>query len=101
MGEAPDGEVAELARLGGGRFGQLMPSMAGLDDEQAGQPVEIAAAVLVPDVGALAPHDDRDLFLGVGAESSEVHPQVALGQLLQGNSGHGHRYLPERSELVE
>ncbi len=40
--------------------------------------------MLVVDVAALAPHDHRHLVVLVeGAHPREVHPQVALGQLLQ------------------
>ena len=78
VGVGPQREVGQLGRLLGGRLGQLGAAVADLAGEQAGQAVEVALAVLVPHVGALAPHHDRDLVVGsVGAEAGEVHPQVA------------------------
>ncbi|UMG94433.1 hypothetical protein MF408_10870 [Nocardioides sp. TF02-7] len=57
--------------------------MAELGDEQPGETVEVAAPVAVVEVGALAPHDDRHVVVGVVAVAGEVHPEVVLGGLLQ------------------
>ena len=57
----PEREVGQLARLPGRGLGDLGPAVADLADEQPGQPVQVALAVLVIDVLALAAHDDRDL----------------------------------------
>ena len=75
--EREEGEVAGLLRR---RLGQLVPPVAGLDDEQPGEPVEVAPAAVVPDVGPLAAHDDRDLVaLAVRRLAGEVLPQVLAG----------------------
>src|SRR5690606_5662930 len=66
--------------LGGG-LGQLAAPVPGLDDEEAGQPVEVALAVDVVDVGALTADDGGNLGVLVGAVPGEVHPQVVLGCL--------------------
>src|SRR5204862_286105 len=51
--------------------------------EERREAVEVALAVLVVDVDALAARDDRHLVLFVvGAHAREVQPQVAAGELL-------------------
>src|SRR4029450_7652280 len=45
--------------------------------------VEVAVALLVPDVAALAADDDRDVVVGVRPQPREVHPEVPCGQLLE------------------
>ena len=57
----PQREVGELGGLLGAGLGQLGAAVADLAGEQAGQAVEVALAVLVVDVDALAADDDRDL----------------------------------------
>jgi len=53
------------------------PTVADLDGEQAGQTIEVAATVVVPDVGTLAAHDDRDVVAVVQAGvAGEVQPQM-------------------------
>ena len=64
VGERPDREVGEAARLLGGRLGELLAAVPDLHGEQAGQSVEVAAAVLVVDVAALAAVDDRHVPVG-------------------------------------
>src|SRR5439155_16830025 len=59
--------------------------------EERRQAVEVALAVLVPDVGALAAHDDGQLVVLVGAHAREVHPEVLAGELLQFALRAGHR----------
>ena len=80
----PVREEAELAGLVGAGLGHVLAAVADVDAEQRAQAVEVAVAVLVPDVAAVAADDDRDLgAVGVGAHAAEVHPEVALGQLLE------------------
>ena len=81
----PEREVGELARLPRRGLGDLGPAMADLAHEQPGQPVQVALAVLVIDVLALAAHDDRDVARGKGRHPGEVQPQMALGLLLEGS----------------
>ena len=80
---APDGHEVELADLRRHRVADLGPAVPGVDAEERREPVEIALAVLVVDVRTVAADDDRDLAVVVGAHPREVHPQVALGHLLQ------------------
>ena len=54
VGVGPQREERELARLRGGRLGQFLAAVTDLDDEQPGEAVEVAPALVVPDVGALA-----------------------------------------------
>ena len=80
----PVGEEAQLARLVGARLGDVVAPVADVDAEQRTERVEVALAVVVPDVAALAAGDDRDLMiLAVAAHAGEMQPQVALGELLQ------------------
>ena len=58
VGVGPQREERQLGRLLGGGLRELDPAVAGLHDEQPGQPVEVAAAGVVPDVRALAARDD-------------------------------------------
>ena len=52
--------------------------------EQRGEPVEVAVAVLVVDVAALAAHDDRNLLrVAVLTHTGEVHPQMPARLLLE------------------
>ena len=67
VGVRPEREVGQLAGLLGGRLGQLGAAVAGVHHEQPGEPVQVAPAVLVPDVRALAAHDDRHRRRRVGA----------------------------------
>jgi len=60
-----------------------------VDAEERGQPVEITLAVLVPDVTAVAAHEHRHLAVRKGPHAREVHPEVALGQLLEAALRHG------------
>jgi hypothetical protein len=58
--------------------------VADVHAEEGAQPVEVAVAVLVPDVAAVTAHDDRHLVVGAErAHAAEVHPQVPLSELLQ------------------
>ena len=71
----PNGEEGEFFGLLGGCGGQLGSSVPQLNDEQAGQAVEIPASLIVPDVRALALDDDGYVAtLVVRGVSGEVHP---------------------------
>jgi hypothetical protein len=81
----PDREERQRLGLLGGHLGQALPTVPGRDDEQAGEPVDVALAVAVEDVVALAADHDRHLGPGlVRAVAGEVHPEVVAGLLLQG-----------------
>ena len=84
VGVGPQREVGQLRRLLRRRLGQLGPAVTDLAGEEARKAVEVALAVLVPDIGTLAAHHHRHLVVGaVGPEPGEVHPQMALGPLAQ------------------
>ena len=84
VGVAPQRVEVELLHLAGGRLAELGAAVPGVDAEEAGEAIEVAVAVLVVDVAALAADDDRDLVVGpVGAHPREVHPEMAPGQLLE------------------
>jgi hypothetical protein len=87
MRVAPDRVEVELLDLPRGGLAQLRAPVAGVDAEERGEAVEVAVAVLVPDVGALAANDDRDLRSVEGPVSREVHPQVAFGEFLEARLG--------------
>src|SRR5205823_7987914 len=82
MGVAPVGVEAELLSLGGRRLAELRAPVSGVHAEKGGKAVQIALAVLVPDVTALPAHEHRHLVVGVRPHAREVHPEVALGLLL-------------------
>ncbi len=63
----------------GGGVGELGAPVAELAHEEPGEAVEVALALVVPDVGALAAHDDRHVGVVVGGVAREVHPEVVLG----------------------
>jgi hypothetical protein len=84
MGVAPDRDEVELADLGGHRVAQLGTAVTRVDAEEGGEAVEVAVAVVVPDVAAVALDDDRYLVIGPErAHPREVHPEVALGLRLK------------------
>ena len=77
VGVGPEGEVRELFCLSACSLGEFLPAVAHLDDEQAGEAIEVFVALRVVDVGAFAPLDDRDLVvLVVGTHAAEVQPEV-------------------------
>ena len=82
--ERPEREEGELGGLLGGRLGELLATMTDLHDEQPGETVEVALAPRVPDVGALALDDHRDVvIIVIDAMAREVHPQMLLAGLLK------------------
>ena len=88
---------AQLLGLLGGRLGEIGAPVTELAHEQAGQRVEVALALVVVDVGALALDDDRDVRVRV---AGEVHPQVVLGGALElvmvvGHGAHGPPLAPQ------
>src|ERR1041384_3180034 len=81
---APVREEAELLPLIGARLRHIGAPVADVGAEQRAEAVEVLLAVLVPDVAAVAAHDDRQLgAVLVGAHAAEVHPQVLARELLE------------------
>ena len=81
---APVRVEAELLRLRRRRLAELGAAVADVDAVQRREAVEVALAVLVVDVAALAADDHRHrVVLRVGAHAREVHPQMPLGLLLE------------------
>lgn len=94
VGVGPDREERQLLRLLGGRLGELLAAVTGLHHEQARQAVEVAPALVVPDVGALTADDGGDGRVLVRRHAGEVHPQVVvrgLAEVLGGVGAHGYR----------
>ena len=88
MRVAPDDEEVEFFVLAGGGFGEFGPAVAGIHAEEAGESVEVTVALVIPDIGALAPRDDRDLVLVVvTAHAGEMHPKVLAGLVLEIHPG--------------
>ena len=83
VGVAPVRVEAELLCLARRGLAELGAAVADVHAVQRRQPVEVALAVLVVHVAAVSAHDDRDVAVLVHTHPREVHPQVALGQLLQ------------------
>ena len=78
----PEREVGQLRRLlprGVGDLGAAVPDLA---DEQPGQAVQVAPAVVVEDIRPGPAHDHGDVAVGVGRHPGEVHPEVAFGRVL-------------------
>lgn len=86
------GEEGELFGLLRGRLRDAAAAVPRVHDEQAREPVEVALAVRVPDVVALALDDDRHARpLGHDRLAREVHPEVVAGLGLQVGVVDGHR----------
>src|ERR1019366_10530146 len=86
----PQREEGKLARLGGGRLGQLLAAVADLHREQPGKGIDVLAALVIPDVGALTLDDDGDRTSGatgffwlIGGLAGEGAPQGGPGALSQ------------------
>ena len=89
----PEREEGELLRLGGRRLGELGPAVPDLDHEQAGQPVDVLLAPVVPDPVPFAPDDERrpgPLRLPRGMPG-EVAPEVVTGGVRVRRAGRGMR----------
>ncbi len=79
----PVGVEAELLGLVGSGLDEVRATVTDVDAEQGREPVEVAVALVVVDVAALAPGDDRDVTVRVGAHPREVHPEVTATELLE------------------
>ena len=89
---APVRVVGELAHLRGRDLADLLPvAVADVDAEEPAEPVQVALAVRVLEVTAVAADDHRKLALGVGPHARHMEPQVILRGLLQ--FGGRHPYL--------
>jgi hypothetical protein len=62
--------------------GKTATHVSDLDREQAGERVEVALAVRVLEITAVAAHDDWHVLVAVRAHPSEVEPQVVARGLL-------------------
>ena len=94
VGERPvDGE-RQLAHLRRRRLAHLGPvPVADVHAEEPGQGVEVALAVRVLEVAAVAPHDHLELLrVGVAAHLREVEPEVV-------ERGAGGRRTPSRGTI--
>ena len=90
VGVAPVRVERKLAHLRRCRLPHLLAeAVADLDGEEPCQRVEIALAVRVLQVAAVATDDDRDVALHVARHAREVHPQMVARSLLQLGGGHG------------
>jgi len=102
---APVREEAELLGLIGTGLRHVGAPVADVRAEERAEAVEVLLAVLVPDVAAVPAHDDRDLRpVLIGAHAAEVHPEVALGELLQlgvARLGGGRHRSFSRSQLSD
>ena len=83
VGVGPQRHEGELGGLLGRRLGDVGAAVPELVDEQAGEPVEVALALGVVEVGTLAAHDHGHLALLVDRVAREVQPQVVATGLLQ------------------
>ncbi len=84
VGVAPDRDEVELADLRRHRLAELGAPVTRVDAEESREAVQVAVAVVVPDVATLAADDDRDLVLRAErAHLREVHPEMALCLLLE------------------
>ena len=82
--ERPVRVVRELAHLLQRRLAELLAvRVADLHREQPAEHVEVALAVRVEEVRALAALDDRHLLVAVAAHRGEVQPEVLLRLALQ------------------
>ena len=84
MGIRPVGVEGQLAHLGVRRLSDLLAEpVADVDREEACERVEIALAVRVGQIAAVAADDHRDLRVAVAAHAGEVQPQVVSRGLLE------------------
>jgi hypothetical protein len=79
----PEREVRQFAALAGTGLGDFLPAVPDLADEQPGQAVQVAPAMLVIDVLSGPAHDHGDFTAGVRGHPGEVQPQVAMGSILE------------------
>jgi hypothetical protein len=85
---APVRVEGELAQLRRGRLADLVAeAVADVDGEETRERVEVALAVDVLEVAAVAAHDDRDVLAREAGHTREVQPEVIPGGLLQLGGG--------------
>ena len=98
----PDREEGEFLGLAGRDIRESLATVAGVDNEQAAEAVDVLAPGRVPDVVALALDDDGHSCAALhDGLAGEVHPEVVFGLLLkvrlvvggQARFGHCHLYL--------
>ena len=101
VGVGPQREVGEGLGLGRPPPRAISaPAVAGLHDEEPGEAVEVAVALGVPHVGALAPLDDGGPGAALTGQPGEVQPEVVGGGLGQLVGGHRHRVHPRSADLL-
>ena len=84
VGVAPDRDEVELLDLRRHRIAELAAAVTRVDAEERREAVEIAFAVVIPDVAPLTANDDGDLVVRAErAHLGEVHPEMALCLLLE------------------
>ena len=76
-----EGQLAHLLERGLAHL--LAEAVADVHREEAGERVEVALAVRVLEVAAVAADDDRHLAVPEPAHAREVEPEVVAGGLLQ------------------
>ncbi len=90
MGVVPVRVEGQLAELRGRCLPHLLAeAVADVDREEPRKRVEVALAVHVLEVAAVAPHDDRHFLLRKARHAGEVQPQVVARGLLQLVGGEG------------
>ena len=99
VGVGPDGEVGELLGLFGHDLGELVAAVAGLHREETGEAIEVALAVGVPDVAAIATVDDGDVAVRppgsawrsapTGGRRAMVCRSAGVGVAFTGTPGEG------------
>ena len=79
MGVRPVRVEGQLAHLRSRRLAHLLAErVADLHGEEPGERVEVALAVRVLEVAAVAADDDRDLAVPVAAHAREVQPEMVV-----------------------
>ena len=89
MGVRPVRVERQLAHLLERRLAHLLAErVPEIDREEAGQRVQVALAVRVLEIAAVAADDDRHFGVAVAAHAGEVQPQVVSRRLLKIGDGH-------------
>ena len=79
VGGRPVRRIGELLNLPCRRLGDVGAAMPDVDAEEAGQTVEVAVAMVVPEVAAFATLDDEQLRAAPGGGPREVLAEVGPG----------------------
>ncbi len=95
VGQAQKGAVRDILQLGHQGAVQFLPPVAVDIAPQGGDPVQVAAAVLVEEVGTLSPGDDEQFFGNKGLHLGEGMPEVVPVPAGQGVVVIGHGGLLE------